>query len=388
MESGLVMMQTAVPLLAVRLGASWLMLGTIGWVAQAIRTPICFTSGHLSERVGRAKIIVPAALVCAAMTAALSQAHSNKTVIVLYAIALASLGAFYPPLQAKIGDVSERGQLRKNLGMFNVGWCVGGAVAAAIAGQLVGSGLSTLFYAGTGCCVMAAILVLTWRGKSVPHAQGSFPPYEGGTEGGGGEDFGALLFISRMGHFVGFFGFSVIRILFPKAGIASFGWSEVLVAKVVATFMWGLGAGILIANVSPWWRGKLWPQIASQCLMLLCAGGLALACSQVVLSTPVLAFFRSPFAIGALFFGYGLAQSISYTGALYYGLSSRKGKGTNTGIHETLVAAGSVSGCLLGGIAAQRIGATAPFILMASLAGMALVATGATWARQSRPVAS
>lgn len=384
MESGLIMMQTAVPLLAVRLGASWLMLGTIGWVAQAIRMPICFTSGHLSERMGRAKIIVPAALVCAAMTAALSQAHSNKAVMILYAIALASLGAFYPPLQAKIGDVSERGQLRKNLGMFNVGWCVGGAVAAAIAGQLVGSGLSTLFYVGTACCLVAAILVLTWRGTPVTHEQANFPPYEGGTEGGVAEDFGPLLFISRMGHFVGFFGFSVIRILFPKVGLSSFGWSEVLVAKVVATFLWGLGAGILIANISPWWRGKLWPQISSQCVMLACAAGLALACSQMILAVPMLAFARSPFAIGALFFGYGFAQSISYTGALYYGLSSRKGKGTNTGIHETLVAAGSVSGCLLGGIAAQRIGAAAPFILMAGLAGIALMATGVIWARRSK----
>jgi len=383
MESGLVMMQTAVPLLAVRLGASWIMLGTIGWVAQAIRTPICFTSGHLSERVGRAKIIVPAAIVCAAMIAALGHAGSNRTVIILYAIALASIGAFYPPLQAKIGDVSERGQLRKNLGMFNVGWCVGGAVAAGIAAQLVGAGLSVLFYAGAGCCLMAAILVLTWRGRPVSHVtidEENPTPV--------GEDFGPLLFISRMGHFVGFFGFAVCRILFPKVGLTSFGWSEELVAKVVASFLWGLGIGILIANVSPWWRGKLWPQIASQCLMLICALGLALACSRMVYTVPMLAFARSPFVIGALFFGYGMAQSVAYTGALYYGLSSRKGKGTNTGIHESLVAAAGVSACLIGGIAAQKIGPTAPFVLMAGLAGIAMVATGAIWARQSASRAS
>lgn len=372
------MMQTAVPLLAVRLGASWIMLGTIGWVAQAIRMPICFTSGHLSERVGRARIIVPAAIICAAVIASLAQAGSNRTVIILYAIALASIGAFYPPLQAKIGDVSERGQLRKNLGFFNVGWCVGGAVAAGIAAQLLSSGLSVLFYTGAGCCLLAAMLVLTWRGKPVSHGEldeeNSTPM---------GEDFGPLLLIARIGHFVGFFGFAVCRILFPKVGITSLGWSEVVVAKVVASFLWGLGIGILIANVSAWWRGKLWPQIASQCLMLLCALGLALACSQMVFTVPMLAFARSPLVIGALFFGYGMAQAIAYTGALYYGLSSRKGKGTNTGIHESLVAAAGVSGCLIGGIAAQRIGPTAPFILMAGLAGVAIVATGAIWARQS-----
>lgn len=387
MESGLVMLQTAMPLLAVRLGASWIMLGTIGWVAQAIRTPVCFTSGHLSERVGRPTINVPAAIICALMILTLSRAQSIWQIMLPYAIAMAAIGAFYPPLQAMIGDVSELGQLRKNLGMFNVGWCVGGAIAAWIAGQVVGHGLSKLFYAGAACCTLAAILILTWRAKRVPHPN-DFPPCEGGIEGGeepqqaAGDDFGPLLLISRMGHFVGFFGFSIVRILFPKLGITAFGWSEETVAKVVAVFLWGLAVGILVANVSPWWRGKLWPQFLAQWAMLVCAVGVALVCS------PVFGSIRLPGVIGALFFVYGMAQSISYTGALYYGLSSRKGKGTNTGIHETLVAAGSVSGCLIGGIVAQKISLMAPWVVLAGLAGVSMIATGVIWARQSAARAS
>lgn len=376
MESGLVLMQTAMPLLAVQMGASYILLGTIGWVAQLIRMPICFTSGHLSERVGRARIIVPSALVCAAMLVALSRATSTTQVMVLYAVAMAAIGAFYPPLQARVGDASEAGQLRKNLGMFNVGWCVGGAVAAGVAGLLVKGGLSLLFLTGAGCCCMAAILVLTWRGKPASHAadeEASSPV---------GEDFGPLLLISRMGHFAGFFGFSTIRILFPKMGVNSFGWSEATVAQVVAVFLWGLGTGIIVTNVSPWWRGKLWAQVAAQCIMLVSALGVALVCS------PVMSSLRSPAMIGSLFFAFGMAQSVAYTGALYYGLSSRKGKGTNTGIHESLVAAAGVSGCLLGGIVAQKIAVYAPFVLLAGLASICVLASAFTWARRPERAAS
>ena len=374
------LLQLAVPLLAVKLGADWVMLGNIGWIAQAIRTPICMTSGRLSERVGRATIIVPSAMVCAIVIAALSQARSIGWVIVLYAIALASIGAFYPPLQALIGDASERGQLRKNLGMFNVGWCVGGAVTAAVAGVLVRSGLNVLFFVGAGFCFVSAILVLTWRGKRANAAASAESDEEAADAVG--EDFGPLLPIARMGHFVGFFGFSVVRILFVKMGVTSFAWSKETVANVVAIFLWGLSIGILITNVSPWWRGKLWPQVLAQLTMLICAAGAALVCS------PVLAFARSVVVIGVLFFLFGMAQSVAYTGALYYGLSSRKGKGANTGLHEALVAAGSVSGCLLGGLAAQRFGVAAPFTTLAVVAAAALLATAVIWARRQARVAS
>lgn len=383
MESGLVMLQTAMPLLAVRLGASWIVLGTIGWVAQAIRTPVCFTSGHLSERIGRTAITVPAALICGAMIFALSRAHAIWQVTVLYCFAMAAIGAFYPPLQAMIGDVSPLGQLRKNLGMFNIGWCVGGALTAWGAGVLVASGLSNLFYVGAVCCVMAALLILTWRARRAPHPN-NLASCEAGTEPqqAAGDDFGSLLPVSRIGHFTGFFGFSMIRILFPKLGITEFGWSEATVAKLVAVFLWGLAVGILAASVSPWWRGKLWPQAAAQSAMLVCAVGVALVCS------PALAAMRAPVLVGTLFFGYGMAQSISYTGALYYGLSSRKGKGTNTGIHEALVSSGCVLGCLVGGIVAQKISVVAPFVVLAGLAGAGVIATGVIWARGPARAAS
>lgn len=364
------MLQTAMPLLAVDLHASYVLLGTIGWVAQAIRTPFCITSGHISERLGRTRIIVPAALVAAVMIALHSQAKSPAMVMVLYSIALASIGMFYPPLQALIGDVSQRGELRKNLGMFNVGWCVGGAITAAVAGPLVKHSLSVVFYVGAICCVVAAGLVLSWRAKPVPHDA------DEEDQTSLNQNYGPLLLICRMGHFVGFFGYSVIRILFVKLGRSTFLWTRPTVALVCAALLCGLGVGILLSNASPWWRGKLWPQVLAQSIMFLAAAGTALV------SSPAMSFLRIPAMIGGLFFAFGAAQSITYTGALYYGLSDSKRKGANTGIHEAIVAGAAASGCLFGGIAAQKIDAYAPFVLLGGLALVCLIATCFVWARR------
>jgi hypothetical protein len=279
--------------------------------------------------------------------------------------------------------------------MFNVGWCVGGAVAAWIAGLLIppsvhvskavdrvvqgsaGAGLGTVFCVGAVCCIAAGLLILTWRAKRAASEVGED---ESGTAQDSGDDFGPLLPISRMGHFIGFFGYSIVRILFPKLGLTTFGWDEATVAKVIAVFLWGLGTGILVTNVSPWWRGKLWPQLAAQLAMLACAVGVALV------SSPAFAAAQTPLVVGVLFFVYGMAQAVAYTGALYYGLSSRKGKGTNTGIHEALVSSGCVSGCLIGGIVAEKISVFAPFVVLAGLSGAAMIATAVIWAR--RPAAS
>lgn len=362
-DGALALVQTAVPLIAIRFGASFMMLGIMGFVAQAVRMPICVTAGHLSEKTGRAAIIVPAAVTVAISSIGLALAHSNYQVIVLYSILLAAIGAFYPPLQALVGDVSKRGQLTKNLSMFNMGWCIGGAVMAIAARWLVPMGLpSTLYVAAAGTFV-AAGLVLTWRGKAVDRSS----PDEVTATAVPAIEPRNLLLIARMGHVLGFFSFSTVRMVFPKLGI-ELGWTEARVAGVVALLLWGQAVGMMLASASPWWRGKLWPQVMAQCLML--ASGLAVA------------LFSSPVLLGAAFFGVGASQSIAYTAALYHGLSARRSLGRNTGIHESLVAAGNISGSLLGGLAASLIAPRAPYVLIALLASVSLISTAALSTRR------
>jgi len=353
MDGALALIQTAMPLLALSLGANAIMLGTIGWLAQAVRLPICFASGHVSEKYGRAAIAVPAAFAISLAAFGFAFARSNAQVILYYTVALAAIGAFYPPLQAMIGDVSRRGQLTHNLGAFNIGWCIGGSMAALGAGWLVRSGLPVTFFTAAFGFIVAGALVLAWRRTQTRRnvlAEKGLPSTA--------LDTGPLLTISRMGVFLGFFSFAVVRILFPQIG-KSLGWSDSKIALVVAWILVGQATGMIAANTRPWWRGRLWPQ----------------ACAQAVTLVSAFVAWRaeSPIALGAAFFAIGVSLSTAYTAALYHGLSSRLHRGRNTGIHEGIVASAGISGSLFGGIAAQTISLRAPYLLIAFVAAACLV---------------
>ncbi|MGQ9456543.1 MAG: MFS transporter [Armatimonadota bacterium] len=355
MDGGIVYLQTAMPLLAVRLGASAFLLGSIGWIAQAFRLPMCLVSGYLSERIGRTKIIVPAAISFAVGCLLMSFAQSAWHVLPFYVIAMSSIGSFYAPLQAFIGDVSKSEELRRNLGAFNMGWCTGSAAAALFTPALVCLGLNITLYVGTFASLLAASLVLSWQ-RNPKHelanntsAQHSQPT-----------NHSSLLLIARIGHFLSYYGYSTIRILFPKYAISGLGWTEVAVTWVTAQHLVGLSLGIIVASASGWWRGKLWPILGAQLIMTGAAGAAALT--------------RIPPLFALTFFAFGIAQSIVYTAALYYSISGTGKRGKNTGIHESLVAAGGISGCLIGGLVADKIGLAAPLKVLSLLGCLGMIA--------------
>lgn len=363
MDGSLSLVQTAMPLLAVRLGATAFTLGTISLVAQSVRLPICFTSGRISEKVGRKKLIVPAACAITLSYILFARAQSTTQLMLLYTLALASIGGFYPSLQAMIGDVSARGRLTKNLGAFNIGWCVGGGLAALSAGVVISFGLRNSFYVAAVWSVIATLLVISWRSERVGEASSEDAAAFAAQENG------PLLVISRVGLFTAFFGYTMVRMLFPRLAITSLGWSETSVAWSVALLPVGQGIGMMTTTAAPWWRGKLWPQIGAQCLLL--ASGLTVASTS------------QPAVLAAAFFALGYAQSITYTAALYHGLSARKNRGKNTGIHEGIVASGGITGSLIGGVVAQWISPRAPYVVLACAAAACLVTTAVIYRRRA-----
>ena len=357
MDGSLSLAQTAMPILAVRLGATSIALGTISWVAQLVRLPICFTSGRLSERVGRKTLILPAAFAISCAYLLFARAQSTAHIMILYTVALAAIGAFYPALQALIGDVSRQGQLTRNLGAFNIGWCVGGGAAALAAGALIKFGLGFAFHVAAASSFVAGVLVVAWGSGKSNGRDDANEPTAAPTE-----DTGPLLLVSRLGLFTAFFGYATVRILFPKVAISTLGWSEQSVAWTVSALPVGQACGMLATTAAPWWRGKVWPQVAAQTAMLVCGATIWKASSPVIL--------------GPAFFGIGVSLSVAYTAALYHGLSSRVDKGKNAGIHEAVVAAAGITGSLLGGVLAQVVSPRAPYVALGCLAAACLVTTG------------
>lgn len=352
----------AAPLLAIRLGADAWFLGVLGWLPQLVRFPFCFLSGSISDRVGRLQVILPAVgmEMLACMGIALS--HGKTSLVGLCTLLLVSAGLFYPPFQAFVGDRSPQGQLGKNVSAFNIGWSVGGALWASLAGVLFAIRAPLPFILSAVLALVAMQLIFLWSRVPSPKAQELIQD----TNTAAGSDPGALLVIARIGHFVAFFGIGVTRYLFPKLG-TELGIPESSIGLIVSMSLVGQAVGMLSTSAGPWWRGKLWPQILAQVLMS--AVGLAVFAAK---SGP---------AFGALFLVQGAVMGVSYSGSLYYGMQARVKMGRSTGIHESLVTSGVIAGSFLGGIVGQFVSLRAPYAVFALMAGIGVVTSMVYWRR-------
>ena len=362
MDGAIGLVQTALPLLAIRFGASAWFLGMLWWTAQTVRLPCTIGSGILSDRIGRTRVILPAAAVALLACVGFALAENKAQILVFYILFMAAIGAFYPSLQAFIGDHSPKGELRKNLSWFNVGWAVGGSVCTLAAGYLLAARKPLPFVLGAVLVFVAIQLVFLWSRAPVARAADAVPNSIPQADDGPGP----LLFIARVGHFLGFFGYAIVRSLFPKLGVG-LGMTEGTIGLVVGMMLVGHAAGIFVASAGPWWRGKLWPQILAQAMSL----GSALMAFLV----------ESPVLFAVAFLVQGSALGIAYAGALYYGLQARTNMGRSTGIHESLVAAGLILGAFAGGSAAQFVNLRAPYLVFAAASFLAIVTSLIYWRR-------
>ena len=346
MDGARAFIQTAAPLLASQLNASYMLLGTIGWIAQAVRLPFCFLSGPLSEKIGRTRVIVPAALMMTAGGIGLAVSKNNAQLAIFYILAIASLGAFYPGLQALIGDLSKKEELSKNLGAFNLGWCLFAAVAAFSTRWIVNAGLPLVFIIAAIASTTAGALVWTWN-RTSKHRYTKLSTTEKSDANP------MLLLISRIALSAAAFGGSAAMMLFPKLALG-LKWHDQTIVTVTAMLTIGQAVAMIVTNTMPRWHGRTFPATLS--LISTGSAGLMLAISS------------DKIALGAAFGLLGTAMALAYTSALYYAVADRKNASRNTSVHESLIAASNILGCFVGGIAAQVFSDRTPYMITASLA--------------------
>jgi MFS family permease len=365
MDGMIALAQTALPLVAIRFGATPWFLGMLGWVAQGVRLPCTIGSGLLSEKIGRTRLIIPAAILGVLACAGFAVARNNTQLLICYAVMAAGVGLFYPALQAFIGDHSPKGELRKNLSFFNAGWTVGASVCGLATALLFAAARFLPFAAASLMAFITIPLVLVWsRTKVTPGSavveESALTPAADGP--------GPLLFIARTGHFLGFFGFTMWRLQFPKLA-TDMHMPEQTIAVLTAMLLVGQASGILVSSVGPWWRGKLWPQMLAQ--------GMLVGAGLIVFVV------RSPLLFGLAFLIQGTGLGIAYTGALYYGLQARTNMGRNTGLHEALVTSGNILGSITGGLTAQFISLRAPYVTYSALCLLAILVSLVWWTMNS-----
>lgn len=364
MDGTAFLLLTAIPLLALRCNANTLFMGMIGWVPQACRFPCCFFTGRLSDKVGRLQVLIPALILAFTACVLCTRVNSPTMLLLVLCAFMVANGGFYPTFQASIGDRSRSGELRKNLAFFNGGVTLGGSACAVLSAYLLTMGRNIPFIVAAVMMVILLSVIVRWLRSPIQHHEAESTSTE--TDGGGP---GIMLPIARMGLFVLYMGYSMGRFVFPDLA-SRLGMGEHMIGVVAAMVLVGQGCGVLLANVGPWWKGKMWPLIVVQCTAIV---------SGVLVSAAA-----SPQAFGAAFFLLGMCLGVNYTAALYYGMQLRTNMGRNTSIHESLISGGVIIGSLLGAAIAQYISSKMPYMFFSICMLLALAVSVSIILKENR----
>jgi MFS family permease len=333
-----------VPLLALRLGATYDDLGAIGAVSSLVYALACLVSGRLSERLGYRRSTALASAAVALSVACYPRATRVLHLIALYTLTWVCLSCYWPALQAWLGSGKGRRDLLRGLGRFNISWALGLLVGPAVGGSLYAMDLDWPFLIAAGAIGLLSLFIVFLRLQAPPQAPASEAPPEDAAS----DHFLRLAYVA---NFATFFATGTVRSLFPKfasdLGIAP-GPLGLLMALIglaqVVTFF-------LVARADRW-QFRLSPLVASQV-----AGAAGLL---------TLAFGASPgvFAVGLL--AHGALTGLTFTASIFYSLFVRNPGSRRTGLHEAVVGGGFFLGPLLGGIAAEHLGPRSPYLLSAA----------------------
>lgn len=357
-------MVVAVPLLAIRFGASALELGLLssfGALAYALTCP--FAGRHSDRAVDgpsapgaspRRRSILLACGLLLLVDLSIFLVTGLRDVFILVVCGCFCAAFFWPPLQAWLAEIKSRAPLNRRLARFNLSWSFGIMVGPMIGGFLFARDyrLPWLFGVATNSFILA--LLVAARGSAGCSGEREEDPGPGER----GRDEKSFLAVARWANFVCWFALANVQAIYPKLAVAR-GFSPQLIGYLL--FLVGVTqtAFFVILGLSPFWHYRYLPLIAVH--------GLAAVGMLMLFS------FSSMVPLSLAFALLGLALALSYYSSIYYSLEGQEEKGKRTGIHELIVGSGFLLGPLAGGLCAQFITLRAPFLVCAVLlAGTAL----------------
>jgi len=335
-----------VPLLAMRIGATYDELGAISAIGAGAYSLGCFLSGRLADRMGYRRFMSISSLAIALIFSCYLVVSQVRHLFVLAFLTGVALSGFWPSLQAWLGQGKERRSLLRAVGGFNVAWSLGFLVGPALGGALYAidpAGVFALAAALVGFLFLSVSLIQVRKEESAAEERAEPASFAAARR---------FLPIAWTANFATFFTTGTVRSLFPKfatdLGIAPGPLGQLMsligLAQVIA---------FLLISRTDRWQFRLSPFVAFQ---LLAVAGLW-----------TLAFGTSygPFAVGLLV--HGLLVGLTFTASIFYSLHARGPGGRRTGIHEGIVGSGFLLGPLAGGLAAEHIGPRAPYLLSAGV---------------------
>ena len=308
-------------------------------------------------------LIIGSTAVMAGLVFAMTLTATYWRVMPLYAAFGLVLSLYWPPLMGWVSTGLEDRELGRVLGRYNMSWCSGAVISPFLCGWLSALDarypLFFAFYLLLFICV-SVIGASRWLpGIGSDRATGA--PHD--TLPGAKDSSCPLRFPAWVGLYASFFGVGTLTAVFPLVALEAWAASETVVGMAFTGRGLANVAGFFLLGRIHGWQYKRLPMVAVQWLAVAAFAALSLA-GSVTIAAGWLAVF-------------GLSGAMSYASSFFHGAAGSLNRARRMAIHESILAAGLISGAVAGGwmyeqAASQRVFAGVS-LLMAILTCLQIV---------------
>ena len=281
-----------------------------------------------------------------------------------------SSSLFWPPLAGWLSTGLEGAALGKVMSRFSLSWSTGAIITLPLAGWLSQKAAVLPVYAASALSLLASFL-LAGAALALPRVRGD--QYSAVVDGESHVDVGRatlLRYAAWVGLFTTYVVMGVIMNIFPVSAKEDLHISKSVIGILMFSRTLFLMVGFGILGHTTFWHYR-----SSQMLL----GQLALAGCLLAM-----VYARHPLMVALVLAFVGLLEASSNFNGVFHGIAGSANRAARSAVHESLLAAGLISGSLLGGIMYQYSSITKVYLTCAGvvLAGVLVQATIALWVRR------
>lgn len=342
-ETALVINQLAEPIYALdRWHASPLALGMLGMGNGGGYALLAIAAGWLSDRTGRRGWMLLGTGSFIVLGFLLPLCRNQELFIALAAMQMTLLAFLWAPYMSLLSETTAPEQLSRTLSRYNISWCLGSTVGAALAGWVYDriSHAAPFYFSAGLVCVSFAIQLAGRPGPVIKAGEQTRM------------DRPRVMALTKQAWLalVGvFFVVSMLTYLFPKLALTPrYHMDATLITTLHGVRTAAMLAVFALMGVTTRWHFRQWPLNA--CF------GMLLALMALMPLVPSGWVFLLPFAV------FGVSTGIAYGLSAYYSMLSPVGRGAVVGTHETFLSSGQTFGPIFGGVVIWMTGdPAAPF---------------------------
>lgn len=329
-----------------RFAASGLQLGLLGMLGNGGYAAMALVAGRLSDRTGRRPWLLVGLVSQIALALLLSRTRGFTSLLIVSTLQLTLLGCWWAPFMGFMSETAHPAALGKILGKFNVSWCLGAMLGSAINVLLFKHFGTRGPYIGAAFFFAVALAIVA-VGRPIGRAVADGAEFEIHPRAG---HYKALAWLALASNF--FVGGMMIYLFPGLAGTQT----NPLVPETIST-LHVLRFAAMLATFAAMGRGARWhfspvPYHISYGLLI-----------AMLLLTAIPA---GPGMLALPFIGVGVALGMAYMLSIYYSTLEAE-KGANLGFHEALLALGSTTGPIYGGLIMKFTGRPATAFWLGAL---------------------